>query len=203
LVLVLIGHFVFGPEPGDGREVAQTTSPSEAGQATTTETEADTKVDSEERWNCLYNVKNPFTGDDAFGSRLSASRINSMMNGIQEPVFKWYGVLILICPVFLCFAAFHWIGDVDPALEEEYGAEGVSLLLYNGYVRPVVGGMPDWAFASIWWMVCSTVCGVGAAYTWGTDAIDDEADTKAGAITDPVEMKKVTSASTVDTGVTL
>jgi len=204
--LVLIGHFVFGPEPGDGREVAQPMSPGEAGPATTMEAEAedeetDTTVESEDRWNILYNVKNPITGDDAFGSRLSASRINSMMNGIQEPVFKWYGVLIWICPVFLCFAAFHWIGAVDPALEAEYGAEGVSLLLYNGYVRPIVGGMPDWAFASMFWMVCSTVCGVSAAYTWGTDAIDDEAVTVE--VADPVEMEKVTSASTVDTGVGL
>merc|ERR1712013_189124 len=129
----------------------------------------------------------------------SVSRINAMMNGITEPATKWYGVLVWLCPCFLCVAAIHWSGAVDPALEEEYGAEGVKLLLYNGYVRSVVGGMPDWAFASIFWFLCATVSGVCAAYSWGTDAIEE----KKPEVPEPEEMEKVTSVSSVHVGVAM
>lgn len=200
LVLILIGHFVFGPEPGDDMEAAQPTSPGseeaqegpQAGQVNSATADS-SEAGSAQRWNVLYNLKNPITGDQAFGSRLSVSRIKSIMAGIQEPVYKYYGALIWACPVLLCIAAFHWIGAVDPALEEQYGEEGVTLLLYNGEVRSVVGGMPDWAFASIMWFVVATFCGLAATYQWGTDAVDDDA----GA----VEMEKATSASTAETGV--
>merc|ERR1719225_1681113 len=67
-------------------------------------------------------------------------------------------------------SAFHWIREIDPELREKYG-DGVIHLMYNGYVENVIGGLPEWAFASMMWYGVATIFGIIAAYLWNTDAV--------------------------------
>merc|ERR1719334_2518413 len=70
----------------------------------------------------------------------SLEKIREVMNGINEPVTKWYGALVWIAFAMPIIAAFHWIGEVDPELIDEYGEEYAKEVMYNGKVRNVIAG---------------------------------------------------------------
>ena len=171
LIFIGIGHIFFGPDI-DGDDASEVEM-------------AKSKSDDVDK------------ADDGLKSMepLSSAEIKRIMSGIDEPLTKYYGVFVYAGGLCIFLSAFHWIGEVDPALEEEYGAEGVKHLLYNGYVRTVIGGFPDWAFASIMWYIIATSCGIVAAHSWNTDAVKERARVETG---DPVEMDKVSSVGTPD-----
>jgi len=62
---------------------------------------------------------------------LTIYKIRDIMKDTQEPIIKYYGAP----------ASFHWIGDIDPELIDEYGLEKTKTFMYNG--------LPNWAFSSI------------------------------------------------------
>eukprot|EP01083_Nonionella_stella_P059136 154738_1 len=113
------------------------------------------------------------TEDEADEDPLSIRRIREIMKGIDEPMTKYYGVSVILMAIVLLITAFHWMGEIDPALVEIYGSEGVKQLLFNGYVQNVIGGLPDWAFATMIWYGIATLIGIFAAYLWNTDAVHE------------------------------
>ncbi len=88
------------------------------------------------------------------------------MTGITEPITKWYGALIWLTGIFTLVSAFHWIGEVDQELVDTYGEETTMGLLYNGEIRNVIGGMPDYIFATFMWYVVAIIFGIGATMQW-------------------------------------
>ena len=91
------------------------------------------------------------------------------MSGIDEPILKFYGILVYMVPLCGIFAAFHWIGEIDPELKEIYDNETLSKFEYNGKVQNVIGGMPEWTFATIIWLLLSCIFGVVATLFWTVD----------------------------------
>lgn len=105
---------------------------------------------------------------DTDSEQLSLSKMRAIMHGVSEPVTKWGGALVWLSLAGPFFAAFHWIGDGDAELD------AVDGLLYNGAVRNVIAGLPDYIFASIMWYVVAVAVGVAATMTWTVDNEDDE-----------------------------
>ena len=102
--------------------------------------------------------------------QLTIDRIRKIMNGISEPVTKWYGALVWIALAMPLIAAFHWIGDVDPDLIEEYGEDNAKGIMFNGEIRNVIAGLPDWAFATFWWYAVGAILGIIATAQWDVDS---------------------------------
>eukprot|EP01084_Bolivina_argentea_P054149 99316_1 len=104
---------------------------------------------------------------------LSIDKIREIMTGIGEPLTQYYGFFVIMMAVCCIVTCFHWIGEVDPELERIYGEEGVKQLLYNGTVQKVIGGFPEWAFASMIWYGIATGFGIVAVWLWNTDAVHE------------------------------
>ena len=104
---------------------------------------------------------------------LGINKIKEIMNGISEPVTKYYGVFVWGFFITIFIAAFHWIGQgKDPQLIDEFGDDGVKSLIYNGYIQNVIAGLPLWTFASIIWYTVGAIFGIYATSLWTTD--DDD-----------------------------
>merc|ERR1719334_293186 len=101
--------------------------------------------------------------DETDGDRLSFEKLRAIMDGVSEPVTKWYGALVWLSLAITIWTGFHWIGDVDPELD------GVDGLIYDGKVRNVIAGLPDYIFATLLWYVVAVVVGVAATMTWDVD----------------------------------
>ena len=122
-------------------------------------------------------------GDDSADSDQSESddilclgKIRDIMRGISEPVTKWGGVLVWMTFVPTLLMVFHWIGDVDSDLIDEYGREYAEKLIYNGEIRNVIGGLPDYFFLSIMWCVVAIITGIAATWQWDVDVQESPTD---------------------------
>jgi len=102
---------------------------------------------------------------------LTIGKIKKIMTGIDEPMTKCKGAFVYLCTAFALGVVVFWAGEIDPALIDEFGKKEVSLLLYNGYVRSVIGGFPSWAFISMLCYGASSVCAICAALSWSTDKV--------------------------------
>ena len=100
---------------------------------------------------------------------LSIWKIREIMKNVQEPMVKYYGAPVYFMGACAIFACFHWIGEIDPELIEEYGEDTVKTFLYNGKVQDVIAGLPKWTFASIIWFVIGTLSGIYATTLWKID----------------------------------
>ena len=122
-------------------------------------------------------------GDDSADSDQSESddilclgKIRDIMRGISEPVTKWGGVLVWMTFVPTLMMVSHWIGDVDSDLIDEYGREYAEKLIYNGEIRNVIGGLPDYFFLSIMWCVVAIITGIAATWQWDVDVQESPTD---------------------------
>jgi len=97
---------------------------------------------------------------------LSLSNIREIMAGISEPVTRFGGVMVWAAIALPIVATFHWIGNVDPELIEEYGEDYAAEIMFNGEVRSVIGGVPDYIFATLMWYVVAVALGVAATLQW-------------------------------------
>eukprot|EP01084_Bolivina_argentea_P173751 300980_1 len=111
-----------------------------------------------------YTVFRSNRGDHA--KILSLQDIRGFMNGITEPVSKYYGAPVWSSLVLCLVSAFHWIGPMDDAILDEYGEETAKGFMYNGFVRYVVAGLPDWMFATLMWYIVSMAIGIFATMQW-------------------------------------
>ena len=109
--------------------------------------------------------------DDDVVDVLSIDKIQSIVQGIDEPMTKYYGMCVILPAVYTLVSAFHMIGPIDPALIKKYGEEDVKHLFYNGYVQDVIGGFPVWAFGSMMWYAGATISGLYGIYLWNTDHV--------------------------------
>jgi len=108
---------------------------------------------------------------------LSIIKIRKIMSGISEPMTKWRGLLVVLTFIPSLLIVVHWIDDIDPELVEEYGFEEVDKLMYNGRVREVIGGLPDYFFQSLLWLSVAAVTGIVATLQWDVDVDDTRKDT--------------------------
>jgi len=137
---------------------------------------------------------------------LSLAKIEDVMRGISEPIKKWNGVLVLMTFALSLFGVFHWIGRVDPDLIDEYGREYAESLMYNGQIRNVIGGVPDYFLMNLLWIAVAIMTGIVATLQWDTsqqskhtvaDAMDDVDSGKT-----KTEMAELTTNGRVDNGFT-
>merc|ERR1712130_580500 len=87
--------------------------------------------------------------EDTSGNRvnaLSLEKIKNIMKGVTEPMVKWNGAL-------------DWIDSPD-------GKDAVDKLLYNGSIRHVIAGLPDYIFATFMWYVFAVIFGIAATNIW-------------------------------------
>eukprot|EP01083_Nonionella_stella_P076055 207040_1 len=98
--------------------------------------------------------------------QLTYDKMQVLMGGIEEPVTKYCGCYVWLSLVLVLVSAFHWIGEIDPELIDEYGLEETKGMMYNGYVRDVIWGLPDWVLATLVWYVVATVVGIYATTHW-------------------------------------
>ena len=107
---------------------------------------------------------------------LSILKIREIMKGIREPVTRYYGIFAWLPIICVFVSAFHWIGEIDPELIDEYGREGVRSLQYNGFIDSVYVGLPKWTFATIIWYVIASVFGIIGVCLWDVDSVDNIKD---------------------------
>jgi len=107
--------------------------------------------------------------DEKSNMILTINDIREIMKGISEPITRCYGAFIWLSVLCFIVTTFHMMGDIDPALIEEYGLETVRTFYYNGYVENVIVGLPFWVFATLMWFVIASICGIIAALTWNVD----------------------------------
>merc|ERR1712242_688944 len=113
---------------------------------------------------------------------LSINKIRDIMHGIGEPITKWYGVLVWLPFVLSLMVVFHWIGETDPDLIEEYGVEYAEELMYNGEIRNVIVGVPDYFTFSVIWYAIAIVMMIVATCNWDVNV--SEAKITAGQLID-------------------
>ena len=127
---------------------------------------------------------------------LSIWKIRDIMKNVQEPIIKFYGIPVYFMLFCAIVAVFHWIGEIDPELIDEYGEDKVKTFMYNGSVQNVIAGLPNWTFASIIWFAVGTLSGIYATTLW---RVDEQCYDEAGKIDkvrintdggDEVEMMK-------------
>eukprot|EP01083_Nonionella_stella_P142206 439539_1 len=107
---------------------------------------------------------------------LSLDEIRTIMQGITEPITHHYGALFWLSLIVTLISAFHWMDDVDEALIDAYGLEEAKGFMYNGRVRHVIGGLPDYIFATLMWYLVAIGFGIAATMQWGvsqTERADD------------------------------
>eukprot|EP00483_Globobulimina_turgida_P009418 UN09437 len=92
------------------------------------------------------------------------------MRGITEPITKYYGLFVWLTAAATLFSAFHWIGDVDQELIAQNGEEVTKAMLYNGKVRNVIAGLPDYILATFLWYLVAVLIGIGATMQWTVNA---------------------------------
>ena len=128
-------------------------------------------------WCLRWRGSDEYNSDNCIGT-LNIWKIKDIMKNIQEPMIKYYGIPVYLMPICSMIAVFHWFGKIDPELIEEYGKETVRGFMYNGEIRNVIAGMPDWAFSSIIWFVIATLFGLFATTLWKIeiDYVDDNED---------------------------
>ena len=107
---------------------------------------------------------------------ISISDIRDIMKGIGEPMTKWYGLPVWMCGIFILISAFHWIGEIDQDLVDDYGLETVRGFQYNGDITHVIAGLPSWTFASVMWYVIAALCGLYATSLWTVDKRHEDKD---------------------------
>merc|ERR1739838_181262 len=61
--------------------------------------------------------------------------------------------------------------------------------MYNGAVRNVIGGLPDYIFATIMWYLLAVIVGIAATLQWDVAEADSQ-DEDAGTKTEMTETKK-------------
>ena len=110
----------------------------------------------------------PNHNENAIGT-LNIWKIRDIMKNVQEPMIKYYGLPVYFMGACAMIACFHWIGEIDPELIEEFGEDTVKTFLYNGKVQDVIGGLPSWTFASIMWFMIGTLSGIYATTLWKVD----------------------------------
>ena len=74
---------------------------------------------------------------DMDNDSLSYMKIRNIMNGINEPITKYYGSFVWLIGIILFVTIFHWIDEIDQQLIDEY-----SLLLQvyqNGHLHQLYG----------------------------------------------------------------
>ena len=98
------------------------------------------------------------------------------MKGISEPFTKFYGLFIWILIATAFSTGFFWIGEIDSALIDEYGAKGVNKLALNGYIDKVIAGLPQWAFNSIICLSVAILLAQVSVSMWDTDSDKEECD---------------------------
>jgi len=124
---------------------------------------------------------------DTNSDQLTLEKMRAIMHGISEPMTKWYGALVWLSLAIPLWTAFHWIGAVDGELEDVDG------LIYDGEVRNVIAGLPDYIFATIMWYVVAVAVGVAATMTWDVDGGN------AVSVATPTDKKHVPATSGGDT----
>eukprot|EP01084_Bolivina_argentea_P006084 11499_1 len=97
---------------------------------------------------------------------LSLEKIQEIMFKIKEPITTYYGGLVWLSLICCLISAGHWIGPIDPEIIEQYGIDVTKGFMYNGYVRHVIAGLPNWMFATLMWFIISVVIGVIATMQW-------------------------------------
>eukprot|EP00483_Globobulimina_turgida_P005350 UN05360 len=88
------------------------------------------------------------------------------MKGITEPIIKYYGLLVWLTGAATLISAFHWIGDADQDLINQHGEETTKAMLYNGQVRKVIAGLPDYILATFLWYLVAVIIGIFATMQW-------------------------------------
>eukprot|EP00486_Rosalina_sp_Unknown_P013312 CAMPEP_0201596348 /NCGR_PEP_ID=MMETSP0190_2-20130828/193055_1 /ASSEMBLY_ACC=CAM_ASM_000263 /TAXON_ID=37353 /ORGANISM="Rosalina sp." /LENGTH=497 /DNA_ID=CAMNT_0048056655 /DNA_START=697 /DNA_END=2190 /DNA_ORIENTATION=- len=119
------------------------------------------------------------TEDDSpqpINEHISIYDIRDIMGGISEPMTKCYGLPIWLSLIFLLVSAFHWIGEIDQDLVDDYGLETVRGFQYNGKITNVIAGLPSWSFASIMWYCASAIVGLYAVSLWSVDQRHEDKD---------------------------
>merc|ERR1712228_145726 len=107
--------------------------------------------------------------EDNSGNRvnaLSLEKIKNIMKGVTEPMVKWNGALVWITLILTLVSALHWIDSPDEKLVDEFGEEAVNQLMYNGSIRHVIAGLPDYIFATFMWYVVAVIVGITATNIW-------------------------------------
>jgi len=110
---------------------------------------------------------------------LSLDDIRQIMKGINEPMTQYYGALAFGSMAMTIIPAFHWIGKIDPELEEDYGRDYAEEIMYNGEVRNVIGGLPDYIFGTLMWYLVAVGVGIVATLQWDVKAADGTPNSKA------------------------
>jgi len=114
------------------------------------------------------------TDDGDSGKKpLSLDDIRDVMKGITEPMTKYGGALVYLSMAITIIVAFHWIGEIDPELVDEYGSDYAKEIMYNGTVRNVIGGLPDYIFATMMWYLVAIAVGIAATLQWDVKAADN------------------------------
>jgi len=106
---------------------------------------------------------------DKSQDRLTLDKIRGIMKGIREPITYYGGAFVWISFGITIIVTFHWTGVMDPELEAEYGREFAADLMYNGKIRNVIAGVPDWIFATLIWYLLAVGFGVYATMLWDVD----------------------------------
>ena len=128
---------------------------------------------------------------------LSFDKIKKIMKGVTEPIVKWKGALVWATYILTFVTALHWIDSVDDELVHEFGSDAVNDLMYNGKVRNVIAGLPDYIFASFMWYVVAIAVGIGATMIWGVNEVTATDDDMEKGDDGGILMEKVDTASVV------
>ena len=105
---------------------------------------------------------------------LSLKHIRNIMDGITEPATKWNGILVWMTFALSLTGIWHWMGPIDADLIEEYGREYAESLMYNGEIRNVIGGVPDYFLQSTLWLAAAIITGILATLQWNVDVSETE-----------------------------
>merc|ERR1712062_1352 len=127
-------------------------------------------------------------GNDSEGT-LSLTKIRKIMHGISEPATKWKGILVWLTMILSLMMVIHWPGEIDKELVEEFGRDYAEQLMYNGEIRNVIGGVPDYFLYSTFWLAAAIITGIMATLTWDVD-INEDIDTPTKAKHFPVDSRE-------------
>eukprot|EP01084_Bolivina_argentea_P132592 233995_1 len=139
---------------------------------------------------------NEITYDQVDNDTLSIGKIREIMDGINEPLTKYYGLFVYLTGFMLLIAVCHWIGEIDPELVEQFGLDNVKALPYNGKITNVIVGFPSWAFATLIWCIIACICGIFAASFWTVDVKKEYKQTVPTDSNGSLAMERITTNAT-------
>merc|ERR1719433_140678 len=111
------------------------------------------------------------------------------MDGVREPVTYWGGLFVYIPFVLSLVSLVHWADEIDSEVIDVYGREAAKELLYNGRVRNVIAGLPDYILWTILWYIVAMIFGVIAWMQWDVNAKDTASSDRASIDLDAVTVK--------------